>query len=636
MSKKAKERMGGAGTAIVASVFCLVAVAALLILLYTGTLFVPLLQTAILLLLPVAINILLILLRPAKRGAAPAEAPTVATDETEKPALSPRKRAGARFCKLCRLVGETIAKKRVLLSALLIVALLVVANVFFWRYVRETSFANLLAAYHPVIMGGLFVLFIVFGKWCKHATPALSEESATEARYDLSLSRNLQSAFALGRVAAVLLALAMVIYLFGWYDTTKWLVILLSLLFAYEVIFMVISLFVVLVRRELTTAPEVTAPMPGVEGGDLGILTYLEKNTGITMRSLWSMQLLRRSLPYAALLAVLLLWSATGISLVGSHQEGAHYRFGRLQEETLSPGLHFTLPWPLDRVEVYDTKTVNTMTIGYIATGDADNLWTESHGSEEYRLLLGGGNELVSINLRVMYRISDLRAYISNSASPELLMSSAAYEIVTARTITSDLDTMLSTDRAAFASTFRDELTARLAPYGTGLEITSVVLESIHPPVEIADAYQALISAEIQADQMILNAESYAAQTVAFAYVEYDDSVSGARIAHHNNVANANAAVAEFLAAVAADTAYYCPEDGCLTLLEKNGQTDKYSCPKCHTEHDAANLTSASAEYRYYKYIKALTAAYSGAKLIIVGDGVNTENLYIGNIPGGN
>jgi membrane protease subunit HflK len=363
-------------------------------------------------------------------------------------------------------------------------------------------------------------------------------------------------------------------------------------------VFVLISLFVVLVRHELDLAPEIAAPAPGVEGGDLGILTYLEKNTGISMRSLWSIQMIKQALPYAALGVILLLWGVTGVSLVNSNQEGAHYRFGKLREETLAHGIHFTLPWPFDRVEVYDTGTVSQLTVGYVAEGSADNFWTEAHGGEEYRLLLGNGNELVSINLRVMYRIEDLRAYLTSSATPEFLMSAASYEIVTARTIVSDLDTMLSTDRAVFADSFREELTAYMQLYNTGLAVVDVVLESIHPPVEIADIYQALISAEIEADRILIDAEAYRGERLAWAWVDYDSQVALATINGKEALAAATGSVAEFLASVEADKAY--PDD-----------------------------------YRYYKYMKAIAEAYKDAKLVIVGDGINEGNIYIGSTSSG-
>jgi hypothetical protein len=39
-----------------------------------------------------------------------------------------------------------------------------------------------------------------------------------------------------------------------------------------------------------------------------------------------------------------------------------------------------------------------------------------------------------------------------------------------------------------------------------------------------------------------------------------------------------------------------------------------------------------SDAYRYYKYIKAIASAYGGARLVIVGEGIDSSNIYFGNI----
>lgn len=591
MSEKPRSRRSGARVVVLASLVCLLAAAALMAFLRYQTNYVPLLLLALFFALPAAINLLLLVPLP-REGQKDA---SVASPDKQSETHTRRARALAFFKKQIRRLVRAICQRRATLLACGIVLLTVGINVFFWLTLKNASYTGRLTYFTVVLLAALFVLFIVFGKWCKHRMPDGEEEPATEARYSAALLRNMQSAFALARLGVLLAAVTVMLALLGIYDFTKWLTVLFGVLFAYQTVFTFISLFVVLVRRELEVAPEVSAPAPGVEGGDLGIVTYLEKNTGISMRSLWSIQMIKKAIPYAVLMSVLLLWGVTGVVMIESNQEGAHYRFGVLREETLAPGLHLTLPWPFDTVEVYDTGTVNKMTVGYITESDADNIWTEAHGGEEYRLLLGGGNELVSVNLRVMYRIKDLRAYLTNCSSPELLMSSASYEIITARTITSDLDAMLATDRVAFATDFAAALTEVLTEYQTGLEVVSVVLESIHPPVEIADAYQAMISAEIEAGQIILDAEAYAGERLAWAWIDYDSALAVANITKHESVAAARASVAEFMASVEADNAY-------------------------------------SQEYRYYKYMQAITEAYSGAKLVIVGDGINEENIYIGNI----
>ena len=78
-----------------------------------------------------------------------------------------------------------------------------------------------------------------------------------------------------------------------------------------------------------------------------GALSWLERNTGISMRSLWSLQYIKTALPACGLGVVLLLWLSTCVVQVESYQRGALYRFGRLsQSDILEAGLHFKLPMP--------------------------------------------------------------------------------------------------------------------------------------------------------------------------------------------------------------------------------------------------------------------------------------------------
>ena len=72
--------------------------------------------------------------------------------------------------------------------------------------------------------------------------------------------------------------------------------------------------------------------------------------------------------------------------------------------------------------------------------------------------------------------------------------------------------------------------------------------------------------------------------------------MGNAKAAQYESVAQAQAAVTEFMAAANADSAY----------------------------RDA---------YRFYKYINAVTGSYQGTRLIIVGQGVDSGKLVIGALP---
>ena len=573
--------------------------------LYFTTAYLPLLLGAIVLLLPAVINLLLLI--PLGRAVPPA-APVTETEEL--PQKGRLKRAVKQLPhRILTGMKALWHQHRGGILVTLTLLLIIGANVYFWLMARTTVRAYALGYHIPVFLVAAFVLFIVLEKWCKHAGDSdrqnLSEERAEHEEknaadvYHQAILHSLRGALTAGRLAQGVIAVVMMIKLMGFADLCKVATVIMAVLFAYETLFLVISLAVRVIRHEMNTAPELSIPMPGLGGEDLGVLSYLEKNTGITMRSLWSIRLIKTILPYTLMGVVLLLWGFSGMVKIEPYQQGAHYRLGRLQDEALQPGLHMTLPWPFDTVEVYDTQVVSNVTVGYLSDESTDNIWTESHGSEEYKLLLGGGKELVSINLRVSYRIDDLHAYLKNTAAPELLLQAAAYETVTARTISTDLATLLATDRAVFAEEFKTELIARMNEHQTGLAVVSVVLESIHPPVDVAAVYQELISAEIQAQQIVLDAEGVAAVKLADAQSAALTMVGAANVKRLESIATATGAVAEFMASVEADQAY-------------------------------------RDEYRYYKYLQAITAAYANGRVVIVGDGIDASNIYIGSITGSN
>lgn len=599
MKKKQKKTLTKARLVSLVAAICLLALGVLLVALYVTFKHLPLLLIALMLLTPAVINLILLLPaleareKPAPREEAAEE--DAEPDAEERVPLRRRIRQG-----LAGLFGRAwggcrtyYCEKRHRVLSTLIVLVLGAGAVLFWTYRKRPNTGYVNGFFLPVLLAVMFVLCIVFDKWCKHA----AEDDASVEKADRALLQNLRSAFCLGEVILVLEAVVLTVHALGFINLQSYLPLVITVLFVYEVLSLVVALVARLVRNELLTSPDLAIPMPGLGGGDFGILVYLEKNTGISMRSLWSMQLIRLVSPYALMLSLLLIWVSTGLVQIEASQQGALYRMGKLQPEALEPGLHLTLPWPFDQVEVVDTETVQKVTIGYIPEREGDNIWTESHGSEEYKLLLGGGNELISINLRVEYCIDDLYTYLTNCTSPELLLEAAAYEMVLDNTISTDLDTMLSTDRVAFAESMKTVLTERMEAYKTGLRVVSVVLESIHPPVEVATVYQDFLSAGVIASTTILDAEAKAAYVLAGAWARYESAVNGQRADSYMAVASANEAVASFMASVEADEAW-------------------------------------PGEYRYYKYLEALKSAYADARLVIVGDGVDSSNIYIGSLTG--
>ena len=224
-----------------------------------------------------------------------------------------------------------------------------------------------------------------------------------------------------------------------------------------------------------------------------------------------------------------------------------------MNEVSVKEGLHFKLPYPIDKAELYDVHRIKSVTVGYESSGSDDNLWNGTHASEEYKLLTGDGNELVSANLKLNYRISDLTQYIKTSSEPERILTAFAYEAVLTHTAFTNLDTLMSVDRTGLSAALKDEINGRLVEAEIGITVEEVVLESIHPPVEIADVYQSVVSAAVKKTTLITNAEKEAASTTTNA-----EKIAKTAVTDANARQVEKTAAAQYDAAVfdAADEAY--------------------------------------------------------------------------------
>lgn len=483
-------------------------------------------------------------------------------------------------------IGHTITKNGSIFLAVLLVAVTAVFQYYFYKYTRLMT-TQAKSNYAVVLLfAGLFVVFIAAEKWCKYAKKDVNSWLA-------AILGNLRESFILARYAMIVNAVAMVLILLNFYNLQRAAMYTVMVIWYYQTFFMLLSIVIRVIKRELVTYPAVTIPLPfeRSKNGDLGVITYLEENTGITMRSLWSLKMIKNISPYVVIVSLALLWIATGFITIEPYQQGAVYRFGKLLDEPLEPGLNLTLPWPIDKVDVYSTESLMKMTIGYQCDDNTDNTWTGEHGSSEYRLLLGDGNEVVAMNLRLVYKISDVISYLTTSTRPDKLLEAKAYEMIADRTINTTLNTLLSTDRSAFADNFKVGLDEYLKEQNIGLEMVSVVLESIHPPIDVSPVYQEMVSAEIEKVDTILKAESYAETTVIKANMQKETSIMEAEAESYTKISEAKASVAEFMA--------------CLEAYK-----------------------SAPSAYEYYRQMKTTREYLSSVKLVIASPSVDTSQIF--------
>ena len=191
--------------------------------------------------------------------------------------------------------------------------------------------------------------------------------------------------------------------------------------------------------------------------------------------------------------AAVVLWALSGFYQVDEAERGVVLQFGAFHEITL-PGLHWHVPYPIQRVEKVNVAQVDSFT----------------HSTR----MLTADENIVSVDLRVQYRRADARAFLFNVRSPEETLGEVTETAIREVVGKSTLDFVLTEGRADVAARAREIIQATLDSYGAGIEITSVNLEDSNFPSQVEAAVQDAIKAREDRDRLALEAEAYANDVV--------------------------------------------------------------------------------------------------------------------------
>ncbi len=229
------------------------------------------------------------------------------------------------------------------------------------------------------------------------------------------------------------------------------------------------------------------------------------------------------------------IWLLTGVYIVDEGERGVVSRFGAY-EYTALPGLHWHLPVPLESVRVISIQSQRTIDIGVI----------EGPAGDSESLMITGDRNIVDIDFRVIYRLSDARAYLYNVVNPPEavrgLAESAMREVVGQR----ELQEIITVQRAAVEQTVEAELQRALNSYESGVEVLQVQLLKAAPPADVVDAFNEVVRAGQVAETAINVATQYANEVVPRARGEAAQITQAAEAYREQTVRDANGESARF------------------------------------------------------------------------------------------
>jgi len=281
----------------------------------------------------------------------------------------------------------------------------------------------------------------------------------------------------------------------------------------------------------------------------------LERQLGVRVEEIWALQFVRTRLPIVAAGTALLAWGASCFTAVPTGSHGVRVRLGHFLQPALGPGLHAGWPWPLERIALVPTGAVQEFSLGFERDIGGPILWAEKHFEGERNLLVGTGEELLTVNVPIYFRIADPIAWLRHTADATAALTHLAERHLLALTAAHESFRLMTTERVETASQLRARLQAEASELQLGLEIVFVGLKDVHPPVAVASAYQDVVSAEEEKEAHIYLGRQYAANHLPLAQEEATRLLTAARAAAFGKVAAATGEAARFSSLVAAHRA---------------------------------------------------------------------------------
>lgn len=204
---------------------------------------------------------------------------------------------------------------------------------------------------------------------------------------------------------------------------------------------------------------------------------------------------------YGVLLLVLL-WLSSGFYQVQPSEEGVVLRFGRYVYTT-DAGLHYHLPYPIEEVVKVNVTQERSINLGAVENRDyRNNAFTESH-------MLTGDENIVDINLTVVWKIKSAKDYLFNVRSPDETVRVASQSVLREIVGQSEMQPIITGDRGKVEDETKEELQRVLDEFGSGVQIVRVKLQKADPPREVVDAFNEVQRAKADMERFKNEAEAY-------------------------------------------------------------------------------------------------------------------------------
>ena len=273
---------------------------------------------------------------------------------------------------------------------------------------------------------------------------------------------------------------------------------------------------------------------PGTVAANLG--KALEYQFGVKVEEGSTRNFFTRMVLPLVSLQLLAFWLLSCFTRIEPGQAGLRESFGEVSREVLSPGLHFKLPWPWGVIRTENVEQLNFLTLGTVPANDRERpgppedaykieegkvmVWGrpshgQGEGKEDFNYPMPSKSDskdinLVSVKIPLHYRIraSELYKYLYGHRNAAATLEMVADRCINASLASRDIGDLLGADRQAEGNRLKEKIQAEADKLKLGIDISYISIETIHPPVSAAAAYDEVMGAQFDKDARVSRAKA--------------------------------------------------------------------------------------------------------------------------------
>lgn len=187
---------------------------------------------------------------------------------------------------------------------------------------------------------------------------------------------------------------------------------------------------------------------------------------------------------------------------VGPNEVGVVRRFGKFVRVT-SPGLHFKLPFKLEKVNKVPVDRIDTEEFGYrTLVPGVKSIYSPKNYDDE-SLMLTGDLNILEVKWIVQFKRNDPVKYLFNIRDQRKTLRDISESVI--REIIGDysFDEILTEKRLEINTLAQKKMQSLLDLYGSGVKIVTVKLQNVNPPKPVQPAFNEVNQAKQEREKMI-------------------------------------------------------------------------------------------------------------------------------------